>query len=90
MDGRRERDTTTAVSHCACPFSGALALGRGIRYSLVAGFGSLYGDQIEAFFSRYYKLALLILIGLASVGGILTLLRYLHLRRNRERDAEAV
>ncbi len=79
-----------ALQYSRGKFVGALALGRGIRYSLVAGFGSLYGDQIEAFFSRYYKLALLILIGLASVGGILTLLRYLHLRRNRERDAEAV
>ena len=79
-----------ALQYSRSKFVGALALGRGIRYSLVAGFGSLYGDQIEAFFSRYYKLALLILIGLASVGGILTLLRYLHLRRNRERDAEAV
>src|SRR5438552_12754596 len=76
-----------ALQYSRKKFVGALALGRGIRYSLVAGFGSLYGDQIEAFFSRYYKLALLILIGLALVGGILTLFRYLHLRRSRGRDA---
>ncbi len=73
-----------ALQYSRKKFVGALALGRGVRYSLVAGFGSLYGDQIEAFFSHYYKPSLLILIGLAVLGGILTLFRYLHLRRNRE------
>src|SRR5439155_25542751 len=51
---------------------GALALGLGIRYSLLAGFGSLYGSAILQFFSRYYKPAVLILVGLAAVGGHLT------------------
>jgi membrane protein YqaA with SNARE-associated domain len=74
-----------ALQYSRKKFVGALALGRGVRYSLVAGFGSLYGDQIEAFFSRYYKPSLLILIGLAVLGGILTLVRYLHVRSNRER-----
>ncbi len=79
-----------ALQYSRKKFVGALAVGRGVRYSLVAGFGSLYGDQIEAFFSRYYRSALLILIGLALLGGILTLFRYLHLHRNRERQPEPV
>jgi membrane protein YqaA with SNARE-associated domain len=70
-------------------FVGALALGRGVRYSLLAGFGALYGEQITAFFSRYYKLALLILIGVAALGGILTLVRYLR-SRLRNRPAQTV
>jgi membrane protein YqaA with SNARE-associated domain len=63
-------------------FVGALALGRGIRYSLIAGFGSLYGKVIVQFFSRYYKPAVLILVALAALGGILTLAEYLRSRRD--------
>ena len=79
-----------ALQYSRKKFVSALALGRGFRYSLVAGFGSLYGNQIEAFFARYYKPALLILIGLAVLGGILTLVRHLHLRHRPERPPEAV
>ncbi|HEX6803162.1 MAG TPA: VTT domain-containing protein [Terriglobales bacterium] len=61
-------------------FVGALAAGRGVRYSIVAGMGALYGDSIVAFFSRYYKPALLILLGLALFGGILSVLEYRHSR----------
>ena len=63
-------------------FVGALALGRGIRYSIVAGLGALYGKAIVQFFSRYYKPALLVLIGLAVLGGILSVVKYLHSRRD--------
>jgi len=62
-------------------FVGALALGRGIRYLLIAGFGSLYGKAIVQFFSRYYKSAVLILVGLAALGAVLTLAEYLRSRR---------
>lgn len=67
-------------------FLGALALGRGIRYSLIASIGSLYAKQITGFFARYYKPAVLILVGLAVFGGILTLVEYL---RSRHRHGEA-
>src|SRR5438477_9191906 len=36
-------------------FLGALALGRGIRFTVVAGMGAMYGDAIGSFFSKYYK-----------------------------------
>ena len=61
-------------------FAFALALGRAVRYSLVAGLGSLYAKQITGFFSRYYTLAALVLVSLAIVGGVLSLLEY---RRSR-------
>ena len=35
-------------------FLGALATGRGLRFSLVAGLGALYGNYVIAFFGRYY------------------------------------
>jgi membrane protein YqaA with SNARE-associated domain len=71
-------------------FVGALAAGRGVRYTLVAGLGSLYGRHIVAFFSRYYKPALMVLVSLALLGGILTLLEYLRSRRGRQRQPEPV
>jgi membrane protein YqaA with SNARE-associated domain len=64
-------------------FVAALASGRAVRYSLVAGLGSLYARQITGFFSRYYKPAALVLIGLAVVGGILSFLEYWRSRRHR-------
>lgn len=71
-------------------FLGALTLGRSIRYFVIAGFGSLYARQITAFFSRYYKPAVFILIGLAIVGGLLTLIEYLHSRGNRNQRQRMV
>jgi membrane protein YqaA with SNARE-associated domain len=63
-------------------FVAALTLGRAVRYSLVAGLGSLYARQITAFFSRYYKPAVLVLVGLAVIGGILSFLEYRRSRRS--------
>jgi len=70
-------------------FIGALASGRSLRYFLLAGLGSLYGDQITAFFSHYYKPALFILIGLAVLGGILAFIEYLRLRKHHTQPPPA-
>lgn len=67
-------------------FVGALTIGRSVRYFLVAGVGSLYAQQITAFFNRYYLHALLILIGLAALGGVLALIEYFRLRRNHRQQ----
>ncbi len=61
-------------------FLGALTLGRSIRYFLVAGIGSLYARPITAFFNRYHKPAVLVLVGFAVIGGVLAMLEYLRLR----------
>lgn len=73
--------TAGAMQYSRKKFVGALALGRAVRYSLIAGFGSLYARQITSFFNRYYKLAVFILIGLAVLGGIFALREYLNSRR---------
>src|SRR3954471_9110163 len=55
-------------------FFTTLALGRGVRYFLVAWLGAHYSKQLLAFFSRYYKpilwggIALGVLSGLAALG----------------------
>ena len=64
-------------------FVGALAVGRGVRYSVIAGLGSLYGKAIVQFFSRYYKPAVLILVGIAVLGATISLVEYLRSRRDR-------
>jgi membrane protein YqaA with SNARE-associated domain len=66
-----------AMQYSRKKFLGALVLGRGVRYSLAAYLGKLYGSHIMRFFARYDKEAVAILIGLAVLGGILSLIQYL-------------
>jgi membrane protein YqaA with SNARE-associated domain len=69
-----------AMQYSRKKFLSALVLGRGVRYSVAAYLGALYGRHILRFFARYDKLAVGVLIGLAVVGGILTLIQYLRSR----------
>jgi membrane protein YqaA with SNARE-associated domain len=69
-----------AMQYSRVKFLGALVLGRGVRYSIAAYLGALYGRHVLRFFSRYDKLAVGILIGLAVVGGVLSLIQYLRSR----------
>ena len=70
-----------AMQYSRQKFLGALILGRGIRYSIAAYFGALYGRHVLRFFSRYEKPAVGILVGLAVVGGILSLIQYLRYKK---------
>ena len=71
-----------ALQYSREKFLGALTLGRLVRYSIVAGLGALYGTHIVRFFSHYYKPALTILIGLAVLGGGLTLIQYFRWKKS--------
>jgi membrane protein YqaA with SNARE-associated domain len=64
-------------------FLAALALGRGIRFTLLAALAGLYGGDIVRFLARYYRPALFILIGLAVLGGVFALAQYLRFRQRR-------
>jgi membrane protein YqaA with SNARE-associated domain len=70
-----------AMQYSRKKFLAALTLGRGIRYSIAASLGFRYGNHILRFFSKYYKPALAILIGLALIGGVLSLVQYLRYRK---------
>src|SRR5271169_6643394 len=59
-----------AMQYSRKKFLGALVLGRGVRYSIGAYLGVLYGTHILRFFSRYNKEAVAVLVALAVVGGI--------------------
>jgi membrane protein YqaA with SNARE-associated domain len=65
-------------------FLGALALGRGVRFTIVAGLGALYGNQIVSFFAKYYAPALLILISLALATGAYAVYKYLRSRGTKK------
>jgi membrane protein YqaA with SNARE-associated domain len=64
-----------ALQYSRKKFLAALALGRGTRFTIVAGLGALYGDHIVGFFSQYYKPTLALLVGLAILGTLMTLLK---------------
>jgi len=72
-----------AMQYSRKKFLGALTLGRGLRFTIVAGLGAIYGRHIVGFFTRYYKPALLVLIGLAVVGSLIALLQYRRYTRKR-------
>jgi membrane protein YqaA with SNARE-associated domain len=74
-----------ALQYSRKKFLGALALGRGARFTIVAGLGALYGKHIAGFFSKYYKPALLTLIALAVVTGIFALVQYRRSRKHSTR-----
>jgi membrane protein YqaA with SNARE-associated domain len=65
-----------ALQYSRKKFVAALALGRAVRFTIVAGLGAIYGRHIVRFFSRYYKTALFVLIGLAVVAGVAALIQY--------------
>jgi membrane protein YqaA with SNARE-associated domain len=70
-----------AMQYSPKKFLAALTVGRGLRYSIAASLGYLYGNHILRFFSRYNKPAIAILVGLAVIGAILSLIQYLRLRK---------
>ena len=57
-------------------FIGALALGRGLRFLLLAYLGARYGSHILNFFAQYYKPTLAILIALTVLGGVFAVLKF--------------
>ncbi len=65
-----------ALQYSRGKFLLALTFGRAIRYSIVAALGVHYGKPILAFFRHYNKMAVLVLVGLAVIGGVFTLISY--------------
>ena len=76
-----------AMQYSRKKFIAALSLGRGIRYSIAAYLGFVYGNHVLRFFSRYESLAIGILVGLACVGAIVTLVQYLRMRKPQPASA---
>ena len=78
-----------ALQYSRKKFVAALALGRGVRFTIVAGLGALYGRHIVRFFSQYYKPALFTLIGLAVIGGVFSLVQYYRFKNRTAQDGDS-
>jgi membrane protein YqaA with SNARE-associated domain len=78
-----------ALQYSRKKFLFALTLGRGARFTVVAGLGAIYGSSIVGFFSKYYKPAIIALVVLAFVSGILSYLEYRHLRQKKNDSKDA-
>ena len=76
-----------AMQYSRKKFVFALALGRAVRFTIVAGLGAIYGRHIVRFFSQYYKPALFMLIGLAVVGGVAALMQYYRYKNKADDDS---
>lgn len=68
--------TAGALKYCRKRFIAALTLGRGVRYTIVAYLGRLYGGWILQVASKYYKPLLIILIAIGVVAGLVALYYY--------------
>jgi membrane protein YqaA with SNARE-associated domain len=70
-----------AMQYSRAKFLGALTIGRFVRYSVAAYLGFHYGTHILRFFSHYYKPAMAILIGLAVIGGVMSIIQYMRMKK---------
>ena len=78
-----------AMQYSRKKFLAALALGRGLRFVVMAGLGALYGRHIVRFLSRYHKPALFILLGLAVAGAIIALVQYYRYKSRNSRGGKS-
>jgi membrane protein YqaA with SNARE-associated domain len=65
-----------AMQYSTRKFLTALAVGRGIRYTILAYLGVRYGRHIVRFFALYYWDVLFVLIAFSVLGGLFGLLEY--------------
>jgi membrane protein YqaA with SNARE-associated domain len=73
-----------ALQYPTRKFLGALAVGRGIRFTILGYLGYHYGRSIVTFFAQYYWPVLIILIVFSVAGGLYGLFEY-----KRRQKAEA-
>lgn len=75
-----------AMKYSARRFVIALALGRIVRFGIVAWITMRYGRNLFNFFSQYYKPALFTLITLAIIAGVIGIIYYRKARHKRDRE----
>ncbi|MGB9196083.1 MAG: VTT domain-containing protein [Terriglobales bacterium] len=65
-----------AMQYPTRKFLAALAVGRGVRFTILACLGAHYGRDIVSLFARYYWPILIGLVIFSALGGVLGLLQY--------------
>jgi membrane protein YqaA with SNARE-associated domain len=71
-----------AMQYPTRKFLAALAVGRGIRYTILAYLGVHYGRHIVKFFALYYWPVLILLIAFSVLGGLYGLYEYKRRRKS--------
>lgn len=69
-----------ALQYSRKKFLVALALGRSLRYGILAYLGVLYGRHFLRFFNKYTKPTIYALVAMSVIAGILALVTYLRYR----------
>lgn len=77
-----------AMQYPTRKFLTALAVGRGIRFTILAYLGVRYGRHIVNFFARYYWHVLFVVIAFSLLGGILALVQYARARKRGRRQMQ--
>jgi membrane protein YqaA with SNARE-associated domain len=72
-----------ALQYPTKKFLSALAVGRGIRYTILAYLGYHYGRSIVKFFSQYYWPVFGILVGLSVIAGLYGWYQYKKLQKQQ-------
>ncbi|HLV94287.1 MAG TPA: VTT domain-containing protein [Candidatus Acidoferrales bacterium] len=67
-------------------FLGALAIGRGVRYTALAFLGAMYGGAVLGFISRHERA---IIIGVASAAGIAAFLLFGYRKKKKKRKRKS-
>lgn len=70
-------------------FLSALALGRGLRYGILAYLGVLYGRHFLRFFNQYTKPTLYALVAMSAIAGVAALVAYFRYRGQGETPSKA-
>lgn len=70
-------------------FLASLVVGRSIRFLAMAYLGQKFGQAVIAFFARYYRPALYVLIVLAISGGIAAFVYFKWYRTRTQREAQS-
>jgi len=78
-----------ALQYSRKKFLTALALGRGLRYGILAYLGVLYGRHFLRFFNKYTKPTLYALLAMSAIAGVAALVAYFRYRGQGGTPAKA-
>jgi membrane protein YqaA with SNARE-associated domain len=70
-----------ALQYSRKKFFAALALGRGLRYGILAYLGVIYGRQFLRFFNKNTKPTVVVLVSLSAIAGAVALFGYFRMRK---------
>jgi len=76
-----------AMQYPTRKFLTALAVGRGIRFTILAYLGFRYGRHIVRLFALYYRPVLIALIAFSALGGLYGLYEYKRRQKNSRQEA---